>query len=125
MVEKQIPINQTQFSFEEPIFENQAVYAEEKPEDTKPQSKKKLFVVFGVIGFFVLLLLLIIVVRMSRNGQIEEIIDEPDTQVSQELGPLEQRIKDARELLNLADPAKQDLAFPPIDMDLRLDPKER
>jgi len=39
------------------------------------------------------------------------------------LTPLQKRIEDARELLDLADPSKQDLAFPPIDLTIRLDKK--
>lgn len=120
-------INQTQFSFEEPIFENQAVYSEEKPDDEnldKKKSKKKTIILVG-IGIFIILITLLIFLTRNGNGIIEDIIEPPVQDVPKELSPLQLRIEDARELLNLADPTKQDLAFPPIDLNLRLDPKER
>jgi len=126
MIEKETPINQTQFSIEEPIFENQAVYQEEKPEQElqKPKSKKTLVIIISVIGFILIVLGLLIVTRM-RNGN--GIVAEPELEptVKKELGPLEKRIQDARDLLDIADPAKEDFAFPPVDLLIRLDPKER
>lgn len=120
-------INQTQFSFEEPIFENQASYSEEKPIDEnldKKKGKKKRLILLG-IGIFIVLLSLIILLARNGNGMIEEIIEPPMQEVPRELSPLQLRIEDARELLELADPSKQDLAFPPVDLNLRLDPKVR
>lgn len=120
-------INQTQFSFEEPIFENQASYSEEKPVDEnldKKKGKKKRLILVG-IGIFIVLLSLIILLARNGNGMIEEIIEPPMQEVPRELSPLQLRIEDARELLELADPSKQDLAFPPVDLNLRLDPKVR
>lgn len=127
MAEQEIPINQTQFSFEEPIFENETVYREDKPEDLeqKPKSKKKLFIIIGVIGFIFIILLLVLVMAMRGRGSTQEVDEDTNPIVAKELGPIQQRIEDSRELLDIADPAKQDLAFPPVDLELRLDPKEK
>ncbi len=125
MAEQEIPINQTQFSFEEPIFENETVYREDKPEDLeqKPKSRKKLFIIIGVIGFIFIILLLVLVMAMRGRGSTQEVGEDTNPVVANELGPIQQRIEDSRELLDIADPAKQDLAFPPVDLELRLDPK--
>lgn len=127
MAEQEIPINQTQFSFEEPIFENETVYREDKPEDLeqKPKSRKKLFIIIGVIGFIFIILLLVLVMAMRGRGSTQEVDEDTNPVVAKELGPIQQRIEDSRELLDIADPAKQDLAFPPVDLELRLDPKEK
>ena len=128
MVENQVPLNQTQFSFEEPIFENKAVYMDDKPPedlDKEPKNKKKTFIIVGVVGFIIIILFLVIAQSMTKKNGILEEPEEDVAVVTKELGPLQKRIDDARELLDLADPTKQDLAFPPIDMKIRLDPKER
>lgn len=127
MNETEVPINQTKFSFEEPIFADSAVYTEKKPEQDaapKPKNNKRvLVVVIGIVLVVLLLLALLMASRMRRGvTQVEEDVSEP-VEV-QELGPLQKRIEEARELLELADPAKQDLAFPPVDLNIRLDPKE-
>jgi len=128
MIEKQIPIDQTQFSFEEPIFEDQAVYTEDKPvvpQDDQPKSNKKVFLIAGIVGL-VILILLILVVLLKREAP-EEVLKQADIKPDQveEVGPFQARIDDARELLELSDPTKQDLSFPPVDMQIRLDPKLR
>lgn len=128
MAENQVPLNQTQFSFEEPIFENQAVYMDDKPPedlDKKPKSKKKTFIIAGVVGFLLIIVFLVIAQSMTKKNGVQEEPEEDVIKVTKELGPLQKRIDDARELLDLADPTKQDLAFPPIDMKIRLDPEER
>lgn len=126
MTEEQVPINQTQFSFEEPIFEDQMVYAEEKPladPSQKPKKSKKV-VIFAIVGFVFFLILVILGIASMGNKTEENTETEPEVVVTKELGPLQKRIEDARELLDLADPTKQDLSFPPVNMEIRLDPKE-
>ncbi len=127
MTEKQNSINQTQFSFEEPIFENSAVYVEEKPVEEpteKPQNKKKIIGI-AIVGIVLILISVIVLISSMRNKTEEVIETEPEAVVTKELGPLQKRIEDARELLDLADPSKQDLAFPPVNMGIRIDPKEK
>jgi flagellar basal body-associated protein FliL len=123
MIDKPIP-DQTKFSLEEPIFENQAVYYDEVTEEellAKRKKKQKFIIIIAIMGILLIVLSLLLV----RNGKGQIIPDEesPSIVVPTEMGPFHQRIKDARELLNLADPTKQDLNFPPIDLQIRLDPK--
>ncbi len=128
MTENQTPLNQTQFSFEEPIFEDKAVYMEEKPAEEpteKPKSKKKLLIITAVAGIVLILVAILLIIIGMRNGNGAVTEEEPEVIVAEELGPLQRRIEDARELLDLADPTKQDLAFPPVNMGVRLDPKEK
>lgn len=126
MTEKEVPINQTQFSFEEPIFANSAVYTEKKPEENptqKPKSKKKLVIIVICVFLILLLLLLLVLASRMRRSTSQVDTDTPQPVQTEELGPFQKRIEGARELLELADPAKQDLAFPPVSLDIRLDPK--
>ena len=122
-------VNQTQFSFEEPIFEDAQVYADEtQPKEVQPpvnNKKKKILIIAGIVGFLFILLLLLLVVVRARKAVTPT--DDPVKQVEETKNddPIQDRIDDARDLLEEADPTKQDLSFPPVDMDLRLDPKEK
>lgn len=125
---EQTPVNQTQFSFEEPIFENTQVYIDEsKPSSPQTPNNKKKYIFIGVgICLFVLVLVFLILVFILRRNLVTEDGDSQirETKSATQLGPIEQRIEDARVLLNTADPTKQDLSFPPVDLNLRLDKKE-
>ena len=126
--EEQTPLNQTQFSFEEPIFEKTAALPQEKPDkevaEAPKSGKKKILLIIGGV-FFLLILLLIVVVLRNREAVIEETLPEEVVQTTQERTPLQERIIQARELLLLADPTKDELAFPPIDLSFRLEEKKR
>lgn len=120
------PLNQTQFSFEEPIFENPLQYEEEKPPvvEKSKKSKKKLYITIGiVVTVFLLLILFVIFLRLRNRNDVTETLKR-DPAIEQELGPLQRRIEQSRFLLESADPTKEDLSFPPVNFDLRLDPKE-
>lgn len=120
------PLNQTQFSFEEPIFENPLQYEEEKPPivEKSKKSKKKLYISIGIVAtVFLLLILFVIFLRLRNKNDATEPLKR-DPAIEQELGPLQRRIEQSRFLLESADPTKEDLSFPPVNFDLRLDPKE-
>ncbi len=125
--ENQTPVNQTQFSFEEPIFQDAQVYVDETlPLEEKPNNKKK-FLIIG-IGVFVFILILLVIVITLIKGKGKEVEPEAlkrEIEASKELDPIEERVEDARVLLDLADPTKQDLSFPPVDLKIRLDKKEK
>lgn len=129
MPAKQTPLDQTRFSLEEPIFENEVVIQDETPQkiDEQDAKRKKKVVILATIGGFVLLFIALIVVLLvmrGRNGVVEETTPETVIPIEQDTDPLEQRIDAARSLLREADPTRQDLSFPPVDLDIRLDPKE-
>lgn len=128
MAENQAPLNQTQFSFEEPIFENTAIYKEDKPPenlDKKAKNKKMLVIIIGVVSFIFILIFLVVAQSLTKKNIVQVEPEEDIITVTKELSPLQKRIDDARELLDLADPTKQDLAFPPVDMKIRLDSEKR
>jgi hypothetical protein len=127
MADKQASINQTQFSFEEPIFENKAVYQDEIPPEEvskKSKSKKKTLIIIGVLVFVAIIVFLVIAQSMTKKPVVQDDVIEDAVEVVKELSPFQKRIDDSRVQLELADPTKQDLSFPPIDMKIRLDPQE-
>ena len=119
-------VNQTRFSVEEPIFTDFNVEVpvdESNPEQKKPNKRKKVLIIGGIV-FFVIMLLLI--VFTSRGGPVDIPIFEPEeTPVVVSDDPFEVRINNARLDLEIADPSNQDLTFPPVDMDIRIDKKKR
>ena len=120
--------SQTNFSFEEPISSNlnvdMPVYEKPVEDISNKKNNKKKMIIIGVIIIFFILLILVVAIKLRKKPTVELIVDEPDS-VSRNLGPLEERIENARMELEIADPSNQDLTFPPVDMELRLDKKER
>lgn len=120
--------NQTQFSQDQPIFQDVVVPEMQKPpeetgETTKQSSKKKLLIA-GIAGFvllFIVLLVFIVTRRPMEQTQILEASPSPSPVISAD-NPLKQRVDNLQTELDAADPADQMLVFPPIDMDIFLDP---
>jgi hypothetical protein len=120
-------VNQTQFSLEEPIFEDTEMYAGENEEEIAKiqeviqKRKKKTFIILGVVALALTLLILMIVYLYNNN----EILSDPDeeelVEVIPESDPIIERINAARLELEAADPTKQDLVFPPVNFQLRLE----
>ncbi|MCB9812933.1 MAG: hypothetical protein H6772_00865 [Pseudomonadales bacterium] len=118
--------NQTQFAFEEPIFQdlNVELPVEPTPIDQNPKKSIKFFIIIGLVVLTLLILFVIVMLR-SKKKTPENIFENIQQEVIKNFGPLEQRIENARIDLDAADPANQDLTFPPVDMGLRLDKKEK
>lgn len=119
-------INQTQFSFEEPLSSDINVDLPLVNQPIKPIAKnnKKKFMIIGVVAFVILIILLVIILKYKKKPIIE-VTEVNKTEVTNVLGPLEMRIENARIDLEIADPSNQDLTFPPVDMKLRIDKKEK
>lgn len=118
-------INQTQFAFEEPIYEDRNVEMPvEKPVENDPTEKKevkrkqKAFLAIVILLIFVSAL--IILITNGKETVEEAVVNDPE-KIEEELSPLMIRIEKLRVELEEADPTKQDLVFPPVDMELRLD----
>lgn len=116
--------NQTQFSFEEP-FENDVnveIPVAPKPvvEGSQGSKKKKIIIISVVV--LVLLLIILFIKLNSRKKPVVETEEEQQAQEVKDLGPIEQRIKNAKDDLKIADPSRQDLTYPPVDFKLRIDP---
>lgn len=124
----ELSVNQTQFSFEEPFFEDITVPVGPKHEVVEGPSKKsnkKLMLIIGFVGFLILILGLVVIFSLSKGEQTEQLQEEELIEQKTTTNPFQERITRAREELEDADPTKQDLSYPPIDMELRLDPKPR
>ncbi|MBU0974907.1 hypothetical protein KKD03_04370 [Patescibacteria group bacterium] len=119
--------NQTEFSYEEPIFSGLNVDLPVEPKQVEPltnKSKKKKLIIIGAVVFFLAIILLIVIIK-SKKPQVEIVGEEEFEIITRDLGPFEERIRNARIDLEIADPSNQDLTFPPVDMELRIDKKER
>jgi len=124
--EESVLTNQTQFSYEEPYRESSRVVAgEAEPATPKPNSKKKLIILVGIgifLLFFVLILLAAMRPKQIEVGQFQQPVFA--TPVPVEVSPLLERVNRLEAELQDADPVKQSLVFPPVDMEIRLDPKK-
>lgn len=118
-----IDTNQTEFSSVEPLFERPPVDPKTLEVKPAPKSQKVLMAVIGaVIVVFILIIILVIV--MSRREMLPDILPEPSATPSTQLDPLRQQVHDLRAELEAADPTKQDLPFPPVNLDIFLDPQQ-
>lgn len=124
--------NQTKFSLEEPLFEQAGqIPGPENPEPVRktPLLRQKKFVIalIGVVTVIVLLLLFLINSYIATHKKVQDQAP-PESEVETNTGstdPLYLRIKSAQEELKDADPSEQDLVYPSMDYDIRLDPDKR
>lgn len=119
--------NQTQFSQDQPLFQNVSVpempqpKVEETPATANPR-KKLIFIGIGVFVFLFLLLLLVILTRRpAEQARIIEASPSPSPVISAD-NPLKARVDNLQAELDAADPADQMLVIPPVNMDIYLDP---
>jgi len=124
---------QTQFSLEEPLFEQMGqMPPEEVVEETKPKLpwyKQKKLVAFMIIGTsVVVLLVLFVVAQVIFQGRLPQLIDlDPveEAVVDRSNHPLMRRILAAERELREADPTKRELGYPTLNYELRLDEQRR
>lgn len=115
--------DQTRFSLEEPLL--RSVDEGDEVADAaliKSTSKKRRLLVGGAVVLLLVILVLAIIASQGRKQvapDIKDVAEENDPH----LGPLEERIVKLKNDLGNADPTKQELPFPLLDMDLRLDKK--
>lgn len=125
--------DQTQFSLEEPLFEQMGqMPVEEVVEEIKPKVpwyKRKKLVALVIGGTsLVALLLLFVVAQVIFQGRLPQLI-EPDP-VEEEVvdrtnHPLMKRIMAAERELREADPTKRELGYPTLNYELTLDERRR
>lgn len=118
--------NQTQFSYEEPYRETPTAHQSDDEVVKKPTSKlgKLLMIVGGI--FAVLLMALVLLGRRPAVTQ-QSPFQQPVivTPAPQETNPLADRVERLEKELQDADPVKQTLLFPPVELNIRLDPPTR
>lgn len=124
--------NQTKFSLEEPLFEQTGQIPQDEilePQKQKPLLKQKKFVISLIVGVTLLILLLLYLVNAYIESQkLVQDTGTPDATeeaVSGPKHPLLQRIESAQIELKDADPSEQDLVYPTMDYDIRLDRETR
>lgn len=123
--------NQTKFSLEEPLFEQTGqIPGPENPEPVvrTPLLKQKKFVIALIAGVTLFVLLVLFMLNAYITAQ-KKVQDEapPDSQAQPDNtsnDPLYLRIKSAQQELKDADPSEQDLVYPSMDYNIRIDKKE-
>ncbi len=119
--------DQTKFTQEEPLFEqpdSPELVVGEAQKTTK--SANRLILIGG--GLLVVLMLLVIVVAAlsQRPAKTSQVVASPSpSPVVLDETELARRVTQLKSDLTSADPTKQDLIFPPVNMDIRLDKKVR
>ena len=114
--------DQTAFGSSEPLFENQVEVID--PAAVPIEPKKPIWqnpLVLGVVAVLVVLLLVMIlaaVLQPARRLTTPQPSPSPLNQV--QLGPWQTKITDLQAELKVADPAQQELPFPPVKMELPL-----
>ena len=110
-------INQTEFV-------DQAAFLEEEKVGPSLEDIKKnknllpFYILVGVIVLLVLIFLLSLVLRRQvDNDEGTQLIEE----TYEELDPLTQRVKNLENELEAADPTRQSLPFPQVDLEFNID----
>jgi len=85
------------------------------------QKNKNLRPFYILIAFLVLLFLILLFVRLNPQP-VKEVEEASNVQVEEriDLDPLEERIQSLQRQLELAEPTRQDLPFPNVDLELSL-----
>lgn len=121
MTEEHYNQNQTQFTADEPLLE-QPIQPVVTPTDPAPIKKSPpKWLVPAIVGVGVITLLIILIALRSRseiNLPPESVVQPPP---ARELSPLELRLEEIRLQLRAANPTLQELPFPPLDMQLKID----
>ncbi len=120
-------IDQTQFAAEEPLFEKPVKIEAPKPvEDPKVElpskkSMKRAFITGGLLFFILMMVVLLGVALHKPAAPVEEETEFTSEEEQRIMGPFSQRISELESQLELADPSQEDLPFPPVDMEIKID----
>jgi hypothetical protein len=115
-------IDQTNFANQEPIYEEPADYDEIRKSLSffKTKKGKMISILAALFGFFLSLIIILFFVFNKKPLDLVEKEKEPSQEIIQ-LDPLRTRIKVLADDLDQADPTKQELPFPPVDLSIRID----
>jgi hypothetical protein len=84
-----------------------------------------MYVLAGGVGLFLLLVVVVAALMLRRAPRVVNNSDLKYSPPSAKTSELQQRVKELQADLDAADPAKVDLPFPPVDLELTLDPPKR
>lgn len=122
--------NQTQFAAQEPIMEGLADYSDPVQEDeVKLKKKKNKIVIVGIIGFVLLIVFILLLILIKRMSSIKKVMVDDNGNVIEtvkgEIDPMLNEVYILAKDLEAGDPSLNTISFPPVDMELRLDPAKR
>lgn len=121
--------NQTTFAEEKTMFPDTRPPVAAKPDPNAPTSpvkdKRKMYAIVGSVGVLLLVLIVTAVLMSRRTPQVVDNTGIKYTPPTAKTSELQQRVKELQADLDAADPAKVDLPFPPVDLELSLDPPKR
>lgn len=130
---QEIPLtNQTQFMGEEPLLSRPTSpppaipQPENLPEEEKVsffRSRKGRLLLAGGVILILLMGVVSILVLGNKKTPTQRIAEEMEEAVNREISPLQEKIDLLKIQLEGADPTKQSLAFPPVDLDLEITDK--
>ncbi len=115
--------DQTGFASEEALFLDQSLPVDPDAPvlSVKPWWKRPA-VILGVIGLVIIVIVLMLAILLQPRQQKQVFEPSPTPKAAANLDPLQQYILTLQYKLQAADPANQELPFPPVLMDLPLDP---
>jgi hypothetical protein len=118
--------DQTSFGLESPLFDQpkRRGFVEEMSPEEKARQKKKKIIIGLIAGGVAVFVLLVVIAAMFKPRGLQTTTPEAsaEPQTNQELSPLEQKVETLRQELRAADPTREDIPFPPVDLEIELDP---
>jgi hypothetical protein len=98
----------------------QKIEDENKPKKPWFKNKKTILILVAVI----LGLLFLLLILMPKKEQLPGVVEPTPTPEAQAPNYMIERIRRLQAELKAADPTKTDIIFPPVDMEIELDPAE-
>lgn len=123
---EQFSQDQTLFSANQPIFDDQQLEEKTKieAEQVNPKRSKKKLLIVAVVGFIsvVTMIVLLIVIFGNGNEKVQQLEPSPSetTKVEGQGDVVFERLNQIKNDLDLAEPNNQNLPFPPVKMDINL-----
>ena len=128
MQDHDVITNQTDFSGSQPMRQRPEAITTPPPFSENDQNQRpwyKTKKVFLAVIPGLLLLLILVVALIPRKEQLPDSMEPtPTPAVEQTNDPMLLRTQRLQAELQEADPSKTDILFPPIDMELELDPAD-
>lgn len=111
-------INQTEFV-------DQAAFLDEekrmRPSIEEIKKNKNLLPFYILIGVIVLLVLIFVLAAVFGRRNLDEKETQTIEEVYEDLDPLTQRVRSLEQDLEKADPTRQSLPFPQVDLEFNID----
>ena len=128
-LEPEVAADQIRFGWEKPLFEKNQVSTLPRTQSNPPSAPSKWYqkpLVLAALALCAVLFLLVMVLLLLRQPEQPTVVNEPSpSPIANPIAdPLKQRIIELRNDLQTADPTRQEYPFPPVSMDLQLDPQE-